>query len=54
MSSRKRGGTKLLYHVGRGKMKGDVFVWSASHFFINVRHTTKSSSPFAMKCEARL
>jgi hypothetical protein len=54
MSSSKRGGTKLLYCVGRDKMKGDASIWRVSHFRINARHTTMSMSPFAMKCEMRL
>jgi hypothetical protein len=54
MSSSRRGGTKLLHHAGRGKMKGEESVWSVSRFQINVRHTTKSVSPFVMKCETRL
>jgi hypothetical protein len=37
MCSSRRGGTKLLYHIGRGKLKGDTSVWSASHFWINAR-----------------
>jgi hypothetical protein len=50
----RRGGTKLLYCAGRGKMKGDMLVLSVSHFQINVRHATKSLSPFAMKYETHL
>jgi hypothetical protein len=54
MSSRRQGGTKLLYHAERGKMKGDAVVWSASHFQINVRRATAGASPFATKCKTHL
>jgi hypothetical protein len=54
MSSSRRGGTKLLYCVGRGKMKGDMSVWHASHFWINARCATMSVPPFVMKYETCL
>jgi hypothetical protein len=46
-------GMKLLYRAGRGKLKGDTTVWSASHFWINARRATTSASSFAIKCEMR-
>jgi hypothetical protein len=54
MGPSRRGGPKLLYRAGRGKMKGDASIWSVSHFQINERRATKSPSPFAMKCEMHL
>jgi hypothetical protein len=48
MSCSRRGGTKPIYCAGRGKMKGDMSIWSTSHFRINAMRATKSLSPFVI------
>jgi hypothetical protein len=42
MSSSRQGGTKLLYRVGRGKIKEDTFIWSASLICEKETHSNRA------------